>query len=326
MFKKIRAQFNIFGHCRELDVELWSCPRFIFLVMGGVIIASILTTYSIAQKYTEPDVVIALVSLLTVFLLVVTQVIVNAFEKVVWSRIHEEAQTKEVLELRDQFVHVAVHDLASAATAIKWGLRTIEPRTAKFSAIEKEVWRSIRDRNERLIELARQILAITKIESGHLPINRETVAPSEFITKILSDFSRTTKERNISITYDAPKQSLPLQTDPSHLSEMLRILLANSISHTDPEHGTINIALTQKDSNTIAITIENNGEAISEETQKHVFEKLWRKENGGGKEIAGTNFGLYIVKSLATLLKGSVQFTTEPEKTIFTLTLPKDCK
>jgi signal transduction histidine kinase len=324
MLKKIRQQFNIFGHCRELDVELWSCPRFIFLVMGGVIIASILTTYSIAQKYTEPDIVIALVSLLTVFLLVVTQVIVNAFEKVVWSRIHEEAQTKEVLELRDQFVHVAVHDLASAATAIKWGLRTIEPRTSKFSEIEKEVWSSIRDRNERLIELARQILAITKIESGHLPLNMEVVEPSWYITKTLSDFSRTIKERGISVTYDAPQQSLPLRTDPTHLSEILRILLANSISHTDPEHGTISIALMQNDSNTLAITIENNGEAISEETQKHVFEKLWRKERDGEKEIAGTSFGLYVVKSLALALHGDIRFTSEPQKTAFILTLQKE--
>lgn len=324
MFKKIRAQFNIFGHCKELGVELWSCPRFIFLVMGGVIIVSILTTHSIAQKYTEPDIVIALVSLLTIFLLVITQVIVNAFEKVVFSRIREEAQTKEVLELRDQFVHFAVHDLSSAATAIKWGLRTIEPETAKFSGIEKEVWSSIRDRNERLIELARQILTITRIESGHIPIHTETVDPGELIAKILSDFSRTIKERNISLTYDAPKQPLPLQTDPTHLAEILRILVTNSINHTDPTHGTINIILTEKEHNTIKITIENNGEAISEETQKHVFEKVWRKSDNEAKAIAGTSFGLYIIKSLIVILHGDIHFTTEPQKTVFTLTLPKE--
>jgi signal transduction histidine kinase len=323
MFQKIRRQFNIFGHCRELDVELWSCPRFIFLVMGFIIIASILTTYFIAQKYTEPDIVITLVSFLTIFLLVITQVIVNAFEKVVFSRMREATQTKEVLELRDQFVHFAVHDLSSAATAIKWGLRTIEPKTAKFSAIEKEVWDSVRDRNERLLELARQILLVTKIESGHLEFHHENISPDELITKTLSDTTRATKERGITVTYTPPEHPLFIKNDPIHLAEILRILLINSINHTDPEHGTIDISLVSEN-NRITITIENNGEMISEVTREHVFEKLWRKEGGGEKEIAGTNFGLYIVKSLTLALHGDIRFTTEPQKTAFTLTLPKE--
>ncbi len=324
MLKKIRAQFNIFGHCKELDVELWSCPRFIFLVMGGVIIASILTTYSIAQKYTEPDIVITLVSFLTVFLLVITQVIVNAFEKIVRSRIRESAQTKEVLELRDQFVHLAVHDLASAATAIKWGLRTIEPKTTKFSGIEKEVWSGVRDRNERLIELARQILLITKIESGHLPFSKVTVNPSALIEKAIADVARATKERTITVTYTPPEQQLSIKSDPVHLAEILRVLLTNSINHINPKNGIIHIALTQKGNDKIEMTIENNGEMISEETQKHVFEKVWRKSDDETKEIAGTSFGLYIVKSLISMLHGDIHFMTEPQKTIFTLTLPKE--
>lgn len=323
MFKKIREQFNIFGHCRELDVELWSCPRFIFLVMGLVIIASILTTYFIAQKYTEPDIVIALVSFLTIFLLVITQVIVSAFEKVVFSRMRESVQTKEVLELRDQFVHFAVHDLSSAATAIKWGLRTIEPKTAKFSGIEKEVFASVRDRNERLLELARQILLVTKIESGHLELHSEIIDPAALIQKTLADFARTAKEKAISITCTTPEQTLALRTDPTHLAEILRILLTNSINHTNPEHGTISVTLTAKENSTITITVENNGEMISEETRKHVFEKLWRKEDAGDKEIVGTSFGLYIVKSLVLALHGNIDFTTKPQKTAFTLTLPK---
>jgi two-component system OmpR family sensor kinase len=324
MFKKLRQQFNIFGHCEELNVGLWSCPRFIFLVMGLVIIVSILTTYTIAQKYTEPDIVIALVTTLTIFLLIITQVIVNAFEKVVFSRIRESAQTKELLELRDQFVHFAVHDLSSAATAIKWGLRTIEPRTAKFSASEKEVWRSVRDRNERLLELARQILLITKIESGHLPFHTAVIEPSELILKVITDAARTTKERVIAVSYTPPEQRLSMKCDPAHLAEILRILLSNSINHTDPKQGVIDITLTEKNNKKIEITVENNGEMISTETQKHVFEKVWRKSNDETKEIAGTSFGLYIVKSLVLALNGDIRFTTEPQKTIFFITLPKD--
>lgn len=322
MLKYIRKQFDLFGHCRELNVEIWSCPRFIFLIMGVIIITSILSTYYIAQEYTEPDVVIVLVSFLTIFLLTITQVVVSAFEKVVYSRVRETAQSKEVLELRDQFVHFAVHDLASAATAIKWGLRTIEPSTGALTPEEKEVFGSIRDRNERLIELARQILLITRIESGHLEVNMSDTELGPIVTKMLDDLARVLKEKNISVDYDPPKGSVRLRSDPALLEEILRILLINSITHTNPEQGRVHILL-RDDPREIVVAVENNGQAINEETREHVFEKLWRKEDSDGKEIAGTSFGLYIVKCLTEVLGGTISFTTAPEKTAFVVTIPK---
>lgn len=324
--QKIREQINVFGHCSELNVPLWSCPRFIFLVMGFVIIFSILTTYEIAQRYTEPDIVIGLVSFLTIFLLTITQVIVNAFENVVHARVREKMQTKELLELRDEFVHFAVHDLAAAATAIKWGLRTVEPRIKDLSEIEKELFGDIRDRNERLIELARQILLITRIESGHLEVHLETLEPESLVAKTMTDLARTTKEKHISVKYTPPDRPLPITSDPIHLAEIFRILFINSMTHTNPEEGKISITVSEKEEGGVAITIENNGQEINKDTQKHVFEKLWRKENGEDKKIAGTSFGLYIVKSLVQALHGTISFTTAPEKTIFTIILPKEWK
>ena len=323
MLKNLRKQFDLFGHCRELNVEIWSCPRFIFLIMGVIIITSILSTYYIGQAYTEPDTVIVLVTLLTIFLLTITQVVVSAFEKVVYSRVRETAQSKEVLELRDQFVHFAVHDLASAATAIKWGLRTIEPSTGALTPEEKEVFGNIRDRNERLIELARQILLITRIESGHLEINIGDAELRSIVEKGLDDLARVLKEKNIAVAYTAPNEPVKLRSDPTLLEELLRILLTNSITHTNPEHGEVRVSILEQNNNAI-ITVENNGQAINEETRAHVFEKLWRKEDSHGKEIAGTSFGLYIVKCLIEILGGSINFTTESEKTAFIVTIPKE--
>lgn len=325
MLKKIRAQLDLFGHCRELDVEIWSCPRFIFLVMSVIIIISILSTYFIAQEYTEPDVVIVLVSFLTIFLLTITQIVVSAFEKVVYSRVQEAAQSKEVLELRDQFVHFAVHDLASAATAIKWGLRTIEPSAGALSPEEKAVFGNIRDRNERLIELARQILLITRIESGHLEVAQGRVELGQLVAQELEGLKRVFTEKNIAVTYSPPHDAMDMRSDPTLLAELLRILLINSITHTNPVNGEVHISL-QRGAHEIIVTVENNGQAINEETQPHVFEKLWRKENEEGKEIAGTSFALYIAKCLTEILGGSISFSTAPEKTAFIVKLPIEKK
>ncbi len=325
MLKKLSKKFDPFANCRELGIEVWSCPRFIFLLMGSVIIASILTTYVIAQHFIEPEMVIVLVSALTIFLLIVTQIIVGAFEKIVLMRVHDSRQTKEVMELRDQFVHFAVHDLASAATAVKWGLRIIEPKISEFSAVEKEVFSSIRQRNELLIELVRHIRLITRIESGTTEYHPETLHLSALVEKVLADLDRAAKAKNITVVYEPPQTPTDIISDSEYLSEILRILTINALNHSAEKNGAICITLSTGDKGA-RISFANNGPQLSAELCPHIFDKLWRKDTSAKKEILGTSFGLFIVKSLATTLKGDISFTTTPDQTVFTLTLPKEIK
>jgi len=319
MLKKIKDGINIFAHCRALNVGLWSCPSFIFLVMGIVIITSVLATYYIAQRYTEPEYLIGIVTLLTVFLLVITQVLVSAFERVVYSRQRESQQSKELLELKDQFVYIAVHDLSAAATAIKWGLRTIEPKITSFSPAESETFASIRSRNERLIELVRQILLITRIESGHLTIEPKASDVKEVLDQCITEQRRSAEEKGVRITTEYPQTEVSLNTDSDHLGEILRILLTNAIYHTDTKDGKVSVKLLNTEKTT-EITIENDGPEIEAETRAHIFEKLWRDKEG--KHIEGTGFGLYTVKQLAHMLRGDVRFSSAEGKTEFVLSLP----
>ncbi len=320
MLKRLTAHLNVLAHCRELNVEPWSCPRFLFLMFGIIIMIAIMMAYLIAERYAEPDIVIVLVTILTVLLLSMAQVIVNAFEKVVRARQQEMVRTKEVLELKDQFVYIAIHDIASSATAIKWGIRTIEPELAKLSGIEKEVFGSIRDRNEKLIELARQILLITRIESGQLEITQATVNPHEIIAQTIAELVRLSLAKGIMVIYDPPKEPLAIVSDPIHLAIILRLLLTNAFNHADPEHGAVRVAITATEKN-LRIDIENNGPEMTGEARAHVFEKFWRY--AGSTRIEGTGFGLYIVKRLVEALSGEVTYSSVPEKTTFSIILPK---
>ncbi len=320
MLKRLYAHLNVLAHCRELNVEPWSCPRFLFLMFGLIIMIAIMMAYLIAERYAEPDIVIVLVTILTVLLLSMAQVIVSAFEKVVYARQREMVRTKEVLELKDQFVYIAIHDIASSATAIKWGIRTIEPELAKLSGIEKEVFGSIRDRNEKLIELARQILLITRIESGQLEMTKVPLVPHDVIAQTIAELVRLSLAKGIMVIYDPPKEPFTIESDPTHLAIILRLLLTNAFNHADPKHGAVRIATTPKEK-TIQIDIEHNGPEMTEESRNHVFEKFWRY--AGSTRIEGTGFGLYIVKRLIEALKGEVTYSSLPEKTTFSITLPR---
>jgi len=80
--KTIGNKLNISKQCHELNVNLWSCPQFLFIILGIIIISSILVTNTVARQYAEGEIVALIVLILTVFLFVVSYVIVGAFEKV----------------------------------------------------------------------------------------------------------------------------------------------------------------------------------------------------------------------------------------------------
>lgn len=312
-------EINILKHCKRLDVPVWSCPRFIFLIMGVVISLSIITAYFVAREYTEPEVVIAVITFLTTFLFVIMYILVNAFEQVVYSRQAEVERTKEILELKDQFVHFAVHDLASSATAIKWGLKTIEPKLTDLSTLEKEMFGNIRERNEQLIVLARRILLITRIESEHFEV---TLLPTDVvpvIDGIKEELLRTATECKVNIESIYPTNASMVSTDASYLREIMLVLLKNAIRYSKCQGGKVLLMVNTENSNCV-INVTHNGTMISEDHRAHVFEKYWRSSSEN--KIEGTSFGMYIVKQLTQKLGGEVTFTSTPEQTTFSVILP----
>lgn len=317
--KPIKEELNVFGYCKELDVPIWSCPRFVFLVMGIVISLSITTTYFVARQYTEPELLIALVTFLASFLFVIMYILVNAFERVVHSRQTETRRSKEILELKDQFVHIAVHDLASSATAIKWGLKTIEPKLTELSNLEQEMFVNIRERNEQLITLARRILLITRIESGHLEVTPLPIDITQTIEAIKNEVLRIAAEHGVSIENNYPANAFMISTDAVHLREIILILLKNAIRYSNPKDGKVTLSITTENNNCV-ISVAHNGAMISPEHRAHIFEKYWR--DSAENKIEGTSFGMYIAKELTEKLGGKITFISTPEQTVFSVTLP----
>lgn len=319
--KAFFSSLRILHHCRDLGVPLRSCPQFIFLVMGVVISATIITTYVVARRYADPEIVIGIVTGLTVFLLIVTQILVRSFEEVVYSKKNESARMKEIIELKDQLVHIALHDLGGAATAIKWGLRSLEGERNLSSQSAGNLVNIIRWRNEQLIELAKSLLLITRIDEKKIVVVKRAVNLSELLSGLTEDFARSAKERGISFSLNMPRSSVTSETDKEQLEEIMRILIFRALAHANKEQGEVKVVLSEN-ADDCAVSVTNNGPELDPDSRAHVFEKLWRET--GNKDIAGTSFGLYAVKQLCGLIGASISFTSEPEKTVFSVKIPKN--
>lgn len=319
--KKFLENINVFRQCRELDVPLWSCPRFLFVLMGLVIIVSILTTYSVGERYATPEMVIATVTALTIILMIIMHVIVQAFEQVVVARRAEIAHAKQVLLLRDQFVYVAIHHLRAGGTAIKWGLKLLEGSegAAPVNADSKEVVRQMRKKNDDLLKLAENILLVTRIDSGAIEIKSEEVSVREVIEGALADKKELIEERKVRIAIELSANTLQIMGDPIYTRETLNLLLSNALERSNPTSPIVRVAATQKGAE-VFIAIQDNGPLIPHEELEHIFEHYWRASGPGKSE--GSGFPLYIAHELVRLMQGRIWFSSVEGATEATVALP----
>src|SRR3989344_2517003 len=311
---------NIFNQCRGLGVPLWSCPPFLFTVMGLLIIAVIIGVYVIGQRYAEPIIVALIVLILTAFLFVISFVITRAFEKLVEARLSEQAKNKELLALKDEFVYVAAHELRVPAKAIKWAIEAIEKKAPQVFRAEHEFFDVLERNNKRLLLLVSDLLAVARIEGRTVQVSMEEISLSDVAEGVLGEVASAAKEKNITIQNTISTRAPKVFGDAVRTREVLNNLVSNAIKFTD-NGGLIEI-WSEEDGNHVTVHVKDTGMGIHEEEKSHIFQKFWRSSAVNG--IEGTGLGLFIVKQLVGLMGGTVWFVSEPSKgSTFSFSLQK---
>lgn len=317
--RSICRALNVVGHCRDLEVGLWSCPQFLFLVMGGIIIAAILSSYAAATRYTAPEVAIGIVMILSVILLTIAYVIETAFERTVEARRRERTHASELLALKDQFVYVAAHELRAPATAIKWAIEVVQKKNPDAFTASPDSLTALETNSDRLIRLVEDLLQVSRLESGVVTAAREAVALDVVASASLSALTGEAEKRGIALVNGIGSNLPPVAADPTRLREVFDNLIANAIKY-NKVGGTVALSASLADQ-AVRFSIADTGPGFSKEESAHVFEKFWRAP--AARRVEGTGLGLFIVRQLVTLMDGGISFTSSPGKgTTFIIRLP----
>jgi CheY-like chemotaxis protein/signal transduction histidine kinase/CHASE3 domain sensor protein len=190
-----------------------------------------------------------------------------------------------------------------------------------------------------LLTLINDILDLSKIESGTIDLQIESVRPKEIIVNMESLFTEIARSKKIEFkTVLAPDLPKEFNTDLSRIEQIVKNLLSNAFKFT-PEHGkiTLEISVPPKDtvyfsdqvkdstSELISISVKDSGIGISEDKQRLIFEAFQQADGSTSRKYGGTGLGLSISKELAFILGGEIQVISSPgQGSRFALYLPKD--
>ena len=176
---------------------------------------------------------------------------------------------------------------------------------------------SIYDEAQRLITLVSDIMKISELDEGVVPVEKENVDLYELSKDIIKRLTPIADKRNI--TFNIIGDTANVYGARKILDEMIYNLCDNAIKY-NKENGTIDVIVNQAGGKT-SVTVRDTGIGIPASEQSRVFERFYRVDKSHSKLVGGTGLGLAIVKHGAAYHDADVSLeSTEGKGTSVTIT------
>lgn len=305
-------ELNVAGRCRRYGVGLWSCPGFIFLIIGLIIIVSMIGAYLIANRFFEEPEISALIVLITALILIIMNyIITNSFERLALAN-----------RLQSDFINIFIgHKMRTPLSILKWTTELLIKPDGVPPMEKKEYLEILNENVNRLLKLINNLLEVTRIENGKIKLDMRPVSLNKIIGEVIEELKFLAENNGIRLNFEN-KTDLPLiLADPQKAKIIISNLLDNAIRYNLPGK---NVKIyVEKLTKYLKVNIEDEGVGILKEDRNQVFRKFFRSQNILKNQIAGSGLGLYLVKALIEAQNGKIDFESkENEGSKFWFTLP----
>lgn len=326
--KKIVQELNVPAQCAKYHVPLWQCPQFLFVIMGLAIGIFAVLSYVISVYY-EVDAQTAAFAVLIMsgVLLIITYTIVQGFEKVA-----------EASRMKTEFISIVSHQLRTPITNMRWSVdMLLSGRLDNIALSEKhqEYFKIINQNIGRMNDLVQDLLMVSRLEQGRLPLKLEAIDLVEFVREMVKRFEPTAQAAKVTLILSTnPSPEVKPGTNPTNNSNrprvladasQLKIILENFISNAirySKSGGTVNVDIKQKNKEA-QVLVKDEGIGIPQEDQKFIGQKFFRAENARTHQPQGTGLGLSVSRALLERLGGKMGFKSQENKgSTFWFTLP----
>ncbi|HTL88614.1 MAG TPA: ATP-binding protein, partial [Leptolyngbya sp.] len=171
------------------------------------------------------------------------------------------------------------------------------------------------------VQLIDDLLDVSRILRGKLTLNLQTIDLRFVVLAALDTVRFMAENKSIDIHYQTDEPTL-IVGDATRLQQIVWNLLTNAIKFT-PAGGRIDISL-QRDSNTVTLSVQDNGDGIPSDFLPYVFESFRQADGSTTRRIGGLGLGLSITRHLVELHggKASVESSGAGEGSLFTIALP----
>jgi len=215
----------------------------------------------------------------------------------------------------DSFFYRVSHDLKGPISSLM-GLHNLakmevtdETASKYFDMYQSQIM--------RINNIVMELINLTRM--SHMEENKQKIDFNTLVKDCINSYHYLPEFKKIKFTEEID-QELLFYSEWSIINTILQNLIENAIKYQRPEEPEPSIRVViLKDNESVQISVEDNGQGISQEHQKKIFDMFYR----GTESSQGTGLGLYILKRAVERLKGEVTLHSEVGLgSIFNVVLP----
>ena len=210
------------------------------------------------------------------------------------------AELAEVDRIRHDLLANVSHELRTPIGALRAKLENLVDgvETADRAAIQTML-RQV----ERLGGLVEQLLDLSRLESGAVPLERSRFAATTLIGHIVDEWRTQAEIRDIRVEADV-QPSLELEADEQRLHQVLANLVANAVQHS-PRGGRVLVRAAAENGVT-RLEVIDEGPGIPPDEAERVFERFYRSDQARSSKEGGSGLGLSIARWIVDLHGGRI--------------------
>ena len=223
-------------------------------------------------------------------------------------------------QVRQEFLSNVSHELRTPLTAILAFIETLEAGALDDREASQRFLSIIRRNAMRMHELIDDILELSAIEAGNVPVSAEPVELHAIVDEVIASLANKASEQSVIISNNVAPEAT-VYADARRLEQMLTNLVENAIKF-NRENGSVIIRFEKETNPTSAsgsavngqrsaVIVEDTGEGIPAQHLERLFERFYRVDRARSRDLGGIGLGLAIVKHLARAHGGEVTVASE---------------
>lgn len=212
-------------------------------------------------------------------------------------------EVKRAREMQRQFVANVSHDLRSPLTSIIGFSQALTEDDA-ITPRQRHIAEIISSDAERLQRLTMDLLDLSRLEAGRLPLSKRPLDLNNVLRDIATRYEALPSPRGCAFSAQLCAEPLPVFGDPDRLTQIVVNLVDNGLKFCNPR-GEVRLTSSRR-GGVAVVEVYNTGAGIAPDDLPRVFDRFYRGDHSRALQTGGSGIGLAIVRELVYAHGGEV--------------------
>lgn len=204
--------------------------------------------------------------------------------------------------VRRDFISNISHELRTPLASLKALVETLRSGALEDPPAAQRFLYHMETEVDALTHMVSELLELTRIESGQVPLKLRAVSPRKLLAKAQERLSVQVERSQLTVVLDCPKKLPRVLVDKPRLGQVLMNLLHNAIKFTSPG-GSITLSARVQES-MILFCVQDTGKGIPADDLRRVFERFYKTDLA--RSTGGTGLGLAVARHLVEAHGGKI--------------------